>query len=208
MNQFKQGNEFENEDEKFYFKNNVKKSSVMSYVILVVLIIFEIYTLQVNWFNLNEYGNIKSKENYSSEIINKEQIPYFGNNYKLFKEKSEIKTVLSENELKKYWDNCIGSCEIPATSRFKFISEKQNFINWVCNERVKEENFSATQYAIWKFNTDGCVLTNITEIKQKDKNDIAKLKWEKQKEIDIYIVLFLIVFLLILQTTKNIIKNK
>lgn len=200
--------EFGNEDEKFYFKDEVKKSSSISYVLLAILTVIAIYILQLNWVNLNQYNNIRSEERYPVQEIFKEQIPYFGHDYKLFKEQSGIKTVLSENELNKYWSNCVGSCEIPATNRFKVISEKQNFINWTCNERVKEEHFSGTQYAIWKLNVDGCLLTNSSEVKAKDKEEISRLKWEKQKEMEGYLVLLLIVFLFILQTTKKIIKKK
>lgn len=200
--------EFGLEDEKFYFKQEVKKSNSIFKFLLIVLIAIFLYIIQINWLNLNQYNQIKSNETYPVETIFKEQIAYYGSDYSKFKNESKVKLILNNEELNKYWNNCIGSCEIPATSRFSLISSNQEFINWACNERVKEENYSATKYAIWKLNKEGCILTNLEEVKKKDKEEIKNLKWEKQKEMEIYLVVLLIVFLGILSVVKKIIKNK
>lgn len=200
--------EFELEDERYYFENNVQKSKSIWYFLLVILVVISLYILKINWINLNEYNSIKSNEKYPVETVVKDQISYFGEDYKKFKANNGVNTVLTGEELEKYWSNCIGSCEIPGTDRFQYISQKQKFINWACNEREKEQHYSATKYAIWKLNKEGCVLTNLKEIKTKDKEEIAHLRWEKQKEMEIYLVILLIIFLGILHSIKKIIKNK
>lgn len=199
--------EFELEDERFYFKQERENSSVF-YILLIVWLAIASVILHINWVNLNEYNNIKSEENYPLTTVYKEQISFYGKDYDKFKNNSGVNKVLSKQEVDKYWNNCIGRCEIPSTERFYLISEKQEFINWACNERTKEQQYSATQFTKWKVNKQGCVLTNLEEVKNKDKEDISNRKWEKQKEMQIYLVLLLLVFLLILHSVKKIIKNK
>lgn len=208
MTNSKKTEEFENNDEVFYFKNEVKKTNPIMYIILAILLAMSVYVLKVNWTNLNQYNEIRSEEKYPVGKIFKDQIGYFGNDYELFKKNSGVNNILSKDEIQKYWNNCIGSCEIPGSNRFKVINEKQEFINWVCNERAKEEKYSGTKYAIWKLNVDGCILTNLDEIKEKDKEEIKSLKWEKQKEMEIYIAIFLVLFLGILNILRNIMKKK
>lgn len=208
MEQENKIDEFGKEDEKYYFKNEVKVFSRWLYVIVLILVMALLYVFEINWTNLNQYNAIKSKEKYPVEEVFKEQISYYGNNYKKFKEKSEVNDVLKEEELISFWDNCVGSCEIPSTNRFKYISNKPSFVNWACNERIKEEQYSGTQYTIWKLNKEGCVLTNIEDVKKKDKEEIERLKWEKQKEMEIYLLIFFVIFLFILNIVRKVIKNK
>lgn len=200
--------EFGLEDDKFYFKDEVSKSSSIFYFLMIVLIAIFFYIIQINWLNLNQYNQIKSQENYPVEQIFKEQISFYGIDYPKFKNESGVNYFLKGQELDKYWNNCIGSCEMPSTDRFTMISSNQSFINWACNERVKEDKYSATKYAMWKLNKQGCVLTNLNEVIQKDKEEIKELKWQKQKEMEIYLVILLIIFLVILSILKKIIKNK
>lgn len=204
----KEEKEFGLEDERYYFKNESPKSNSGIYIILMILCFLSIYIININWTNLNQYNLIKSEEKYPVEMVIKEQIAYFGQDYTKFKNNSGINQVLSEKELENYWSNCIGSCEIPSTDRFQYISNKQEFINWACNERMKEQHYSATKYTVWKVNKEGCILTNLEEVKKKDKEEITHLRWEKQKEMEIYLIILLIIFLGILHSIKKIIKNK
>ena len=73
--------EFGLEDEKFYFKQEVKKSNVIFNFLLIVLMAIFLYIIQINWLNLNQYNQIKSNENYPVETIFKEQIAYYGSDY-------------------------------------------------------------------------------------------------------------------------------
>jgi hypothetical protein len=199
--------EFKLEEKKDCFKNKFSKSNLFLYLILIILFGLFIYIFKINWYNLNQYDSIKSEERYPQETVYKEQIAYYGQDYNKFKEQSSINKILKDKELYKYWANCIGSCEIPSTDRFRYISEKQDFINWACNERIKEYKFTAIKYAIWKLNKEGCVLTNLEEIKKKDKEEIAHLRLEKQKEIEIYLIILLVNFLIILSLIDKIIKK-
>lgn len=199
---------FELEDERFYFKQTQEKSSSIFYVVLVFLLVLAVMILHINWNKLNEYNSIKSNENYPLTTVYKDQISFYGQDYDKFKQDNNVNKVLSPKEVEKYWNNCIGRCEIPSTERFYLISNKQEFINWACNERNKELHYSATNFAIWKTNKQGCVLTNLDQVKKQDKEDIASRKWQKQKQMEVYLVLLLLVFLCILHIVKKIMKNK
>lgn len=200
--------EFELEDERFYFKKTQDKSHSIYYVLLTVWLALAMLILHINWVNLNEYNSIKSDENYPLTTVYKDQISFYGDNYTQFKNNSKINKVLNSKEVEKYWNNCIGRCEIPSTERFYLVSNKPEFINWACNERNKELHYSGTQFAIWKINKQGCVLTNLEQVKNKDKQDIDNRKWQKQKEMEIYLILLLLTFLCILHSVKKLIKNK
>lgn len=200
--------EFESEDERYYFKNETSENNRELSVLLMVFIVINIYIFNINWTNLNQYSSIKSEEKYPEKLVIKDQIAYFGKDYSTFKKESKVNEVLNAKEVEKYWSNCIGSCEIPSSDRFQYISDKKEFINWVCNERTKEQNYSATKYTVWKLNKEGCILTNLEEVKMKDKKEISDLRWEKQKEMEIYLGIFLFFFLGILHCIKKIIQNK
>lgn len=194
-------------DAKINFNHDIKKPSFMVYLCFVILIPIWFYSMLFTWGKLNEYNNIYTKEKYPIELIVKEQISYYGKDYTQFKKESGINKILTGKELNQYWNECIGSCEVPASNRFKNISNKQLFVNWVCNERVKEENYSATKYAVWKTNIEGCSLSNLEEVKIKDKSEISSLKWGKQKEMIVSLIVFFISFLGILTNLKIILKN-
>lgn len=204
----KEFSDFDKEEGKIYFNQEIKPISKTTYFWLIVWSISFLILTYVNWENLSELNKIKSNENYPELIIEKDQLGYYGNNYEKMKNESLVNKLLKNDELKKYWDNCVGRCEIPETRRFKVISKSQDFINWVCNERVREEKYTGTKYAKWKLTMEGCELMNIDEVKSKDKEEIAELRWEKKKEIGMYLIGILINVLFILNIVKNLIKKK
>jgi hypothetical protein len=205
----KEFSDFDKEEGKIYFNQEIKPPSKVSYFWLVIWSISFIILSYINWGNLNDLNKIKSNENYPILVIEKDQLGYYGNNYDKMRTESLVNKLLKKEEVDKYWNNCIGHCEIPETRRFKVISQSKDFINWACNERVREENYTGTKYAKWKLTMEGCELTNIDEIKKKDKEEIAELRWEKKKEIGIYLIGILINVLFILRVIKGIVtKNE
>ena len=204
----KEFSDFDKEEGKTYFNQEIVPPKKRHYFWLIMWSILFLILSYINWCNLNELNKIKSNENYPVNVIEKEQLGYYGNNYNQIKSDSPVNKLLNNDELKKYWNNCVGQCEVPETRRLKVISKSQDFINWACNERVREEKYTGTKYAKWKLTMEGCELTNIDEIKDKDREEISQLRWEKKKEIGIYLVGILINVLFILNVVKNLIKKK
>jgi len=204
----KEFSDFDKEEGKTYFNQEIVPPKKRHYFWLIVWSISFLLLSYVNWCNLNELSKIKSKEYYPVNVIEKDQLGYYGNNYSQMKSNSPVNKLLNNDELNKYWNNCIGQCEVPETRRLKVISKSQDFINWACNERVGEEKYTGTKYAKWKLTMEGCELTNIDEIKDKDKEEISQLRWEKKKEIGIYLIGILINVLFLLNIVKNLIKKK
>jgi len=204
----KEFSDFDKEEGKTYFNQEIVPPKKRHYFWLIVWSISFLLLSYVNWCNLNELSKIKSKEYYPVNVIEKDQLGYYVNNYSQMKSNSPVNKLLNNDELNKYWNNCIGQCEVPETRRLKVISKSQDFINWACNERVREEKYTGTKYAKWKLTMEGCELTNIDEIKDKDKEEISQLRWEKKKEIGIYLIGILINVLFLLNIVKNLIKKK
>lgn len=204
----KEFSDFDKEEGKTYFNQEIVPPKKRHYFWLIVWSISFLLLSYVNWCNLNDLSKIKSKEYYPVNVIEKDQLGYYGNNYSQMKSNSPVNKLLNNDELNKYWNNCIGQCEVPETRRLKVISKSQEFINWACNERVREEKYTGTKYAKWKLTMEGCELTNIDEIKDKDREEISQLRWEKKKEIGIYLIGILINVLFILNIVKNLIKKK
>ena len=207
-NKIKELSDVDNNEGKIYFNNELKEVSTFKYIFLVFSIFLFFYIFYLNWIQLSEYEQIRSVKNYPMLEIKKEQISYFGNNFIQFKKDNDVNKFLIDKELDNYWVNCIGNCEIPDTRRFKNISQNQNFINWACNERIKEFNFTGLKYAIWKLDTEGCVLTNYEELKKKDEEEINNLKLLKKKEMLKYITVLLIYLLCNLFIIKKIMNKK
>lgn len=204
----KEFSDFDKEEGKTYFNQEIVPPKKRHYFWLIVWSISFLLLSYVNWCNLNDLSKIKSKEYYPVNVIEKDQLGYYGNNYSQMKSNSPVNKLLNNDELNKYWNNCIGQCEVPETRRLKVISKSQEFINWACNERVREEKYTGTKYAKWKLTMEGCELTNIDEIKDKDREEISQLRWEKKKEIGIYLIGILINVLFILNIVKSLIKKK
>lgn len=204
----KEFSDFDKEEGKTYFNQEIVPPKKRHYFWLIVWSISFLLLSYVNWCNLNELSKIKSKEYYPVNVIEKDQLGYYGNNYIQMKSNSPVNKLLNNDELNKYWNNCVGQCEVPETRRLKVISKSQEFINWACNERVREEKYTGTKYAKWKLTMEGCELTNIDEIKDKDREEISQLRWEKKKEIGIYLIGILINVLFILNIVKSLIKKK